>query len=47
MRVELRGATAAAKRWDNADLLPGVKVNADTMARVSELEQKGCTLIYQ
>jgi len=31
----------------NADLLAGVKVNTDAMARVTKLEQKGFTLIYQ
>ena len=41
------GATAKANHWGNADLLPGIKVNTDTMARVTELEQKGFTLIYQ
>jgi len=46
VQVELCGATAAAKRWGNADLLPGVKVNTDT-TRLSELEQKGFTPIYQ
>jgi hypothetical protein len=44
---ELCGATAAANHWGNADLLAGVKVNTDAMARVTELEQKGFTLIYQ
>ena len=47
VQIELCGATAAANHWGNADLLPGVKVNTDAMARVTELEQKGFTLIYQ
>jgi intracellular sulfur oxidation DsrE/DsrF family protein len=47
VRIELCGATAKANHWGNADLLPGVKVNTDAMARVTELEQKGFTLIYQ
>ena len=47
VQIELCGATAAANHWGNADLLPGVKVNTDAMARVTKLEQKGFTLIYQ
>ena len=47
VQIELCGATAAANHWGNADRLPGVKVNTDAMARVTELEQKGFTLIYQ
>jgi intracellular sulfur oxidation DsrE/DsrF family protein len=47
VQIELCGATAAANHWGNADLLAGVKVNTDAMARVTELEQKGFTLIYQ
>ena len=47
VQVELCGATAKANHWGNADLLAGVKVNTDAMARVTELEQKGFTLIYQ
>jgi intracellular sulfur oxidation DsrE/DsrF family protein len=47
VQIELCGATAKANHWGNADLLPGVKVNTDAMARVTELEQKGFTLIYQ
>ena len=46
VQIELCGATAKANHWGNADLLPGVKVNTDAMARVTELEQKGFTLIY-
>jgi intracellular sulfur oxidation DsrE/DsrF family protein len=47
VQIELCGATAAANHWGNADLLPGVKVNTNAMARVTELEQKGFTLIYE
>jgi intracellular sulfur oxidation DsrE/DsrF family protein len=47
VQIELCGATAKANHWGNADLLSGVKVNTDAMARVTELEQKGFTLIYQ
>jgi|SRR5271156_3496398 len=47
VQIELCGATAAANHWGNADLLPGVKVNTNAMVRVTELEQKGYTLIYE
>ncbi|HWU90201.1 MAG TPA: DsrE family protein [Kofleriaceae bacterium] len=41
VQVELCGATAAAHKWGNTDLLPGVKVNTDAMARISQLAQEG------
>lgn len=47
VQVELCGATAAGNHWTNANLLPGVKVNTDAMARVTQLEQQGYTLIYE
>jgi intracellular sulfur oxidation DsrE/DsrF family protein len=47
VQIELCGATAAANHWGNKDLLPGVKVNTNAMVRVTELEQKGFTLIYE
>src|SRR5271163_2317679 len=47
VQIELCGATAAANHWGNADLLPGVKVNTNAMVRVTQLEQKGYTLIYE
>jgi len=47
IQIELCGATAAANHWINKDLLPGVKVNTNAMVRVTELEQKGFTLIYE
>ena len=47
VQIELCGATAAASHWGNADLLPGVKVNTNAVVRVTELEQKGFTLIYE
>jgi intracellular sulfur oxidation DsrE/DsrF family protein len=39
--VELCGATAKAHHWGNADLLPGIKVNTDAMARTTQLVQQG------
>ena|SRR5215469_5906990 len=41
VEVELCGATAAVHHWGNADLLPGIKVNTDAMARMSQLAQEG------
>jgi intracellular sulfur oxidation DsrE/DsrF family protein len=41
VRVELCGATAAVHKWGNEDLLPGVKVNTDAMARLCQLAQEG------
>jgi intracellular sulfur oxidation DsrE/DsrF family protein len=41
VRVELCGATARVHGWGNADLLPGIKVNTDAMARTTQLVQRG------
>ena len=41
VRIELCGATAKAHNWGNADLLPGIKVNTDAMARTTQLVQQG------
>ena len=41
VQVELCGATATVHKWGNSDLLPGVKVNTDAMARMSQLAQEG------
>ena len=41
VQIELCGATAAVHHWGNADLLPGIKVNTDAMARMSQLAQEG------
>jgi intracellular sulfur oxidation DsrE/DsrF family protein len=41
VQIELCGATAAIHHWGNADLLPGIKVNTDAMARMSQLAQEG------
>jgi intracellular sulfur oxidation DsrE/DsrF family protein len=47
VRIELCGATAAAHNWGNADLLPGVRVNTDAMARMSQLAQEGFVQITE
>jgi intracellular sulfur oxidation DsrE/DsrF family protein len=41
VHIELCGATAKVHNWGNADLLPGVKVNTDAMARTAQLVQEG------
>ena len=41
VQMELCGATAKVHHWGNADLLPGVKVNTDAMARTAQLVQEG------
>lgn len=41
VQVELCGATAAVHHWGNEDLLPGIKVNTDAMARMCQLAQEG------
>ena len=47
VRVELCGATAKAHKWGNVDLLPGIKVNTDAMARTTQLVQKGFVKITE
>jgi len=41
VQIELCGATAKAHGWGNADLLPGINVNTDAMARTTQLVQAG------
>lgn len=41
VQVELCGATATVHHWGNEDLLPGIKVNTDAMARMAQLAQQG------
>lgn len=45
--VELCGATAKAHEWYNDDVLPGVKVNTDAMARTIQLVQQGFVKITE
>jgi len=47
VEVELCGATAAVHNWGNDDLLMGVKVNTNAMARMSELAQEGFVQITE
>jgi hypothetical protein len=47
VQIELCGATAKVYGWGNADLLPGVKVNTDAMARTTQLVQAGFVKITE
>ncbi len=47
VKVELCGATAKAHKWGNVDLLPGIKVNTDAMARTTQLVQEGFVKITE
>ncbi|ESY94398.1 DsrE family protein [Mesorhizobium sp. LNHC209A00] len=41
VKIELCGATAKIHKWGNSDLLPGIKINTDAMARTTQLVQEG------
>ena len=47
VQIELCGATAKVHNWGNADVLPGVKVNTDAMARLTHLVQEGFVKITE
>jgi intracellular sulfur oxidation DsrE/DsrF family protein len=47
VQVELCGATAVVNHWGNEDLLPGVKVNTNAMARMSQLVLEGFVQISE
>jgi len=47
VQIELCGATAKAHHWGTADLLPGIKVNTDAMARTTQLVQQGFVKIAE
>ena len=47
VKVELCGATAKAHNWGNEDLLPGITVNTDAMARTTQLVQQGFVKITE
>jgi intracellular sulfur oxidation DsrE/DsrF family protein len=40
VKIELCGGTAKAHHYGNQDLLPGILVNTDAMARTTELVQQ-------
>jgi intracellular sulfur oxidation DsrE/DsrF family protein len=47
VQVELCGATARAHHHGNEDLLPGIKINTDAMARTTQLVQQGFVKITE
>ena len=47
VQIELCGATATAHNWGNADLLPGIKINRNAMARTVQLVQEGFVKITE
>jgi intracellular sulfur oxidation DsrE/DsrF family protein len=47
VHVELCGATAKAHHYGNGDLIPGIEVNTDAMARTTQLVQQGCVKISE
>jgi hypothetical protein len=47
VHVELCGATANVHHWRNGDLIPGIKINTDAMARTTQLVQEGFVKISE
>ena len=47
VHVELCGATAKVHGWGNEDLLRGIRVNTDAMARTTQLVQQGFVKITE
>jgi intracellular sulfur oxidation DsrE/DsrF family protein len=47
VHVELCGATARVHHYGNEDLIPGIKVNTDAMARTTQLVQQGFVKITE
>lgn len=47
VHVELCGATAKFHHYGNGDLIPGIKVNTDAMARTTQLVQQGFVKITE
>jgi len=47
VQIELCGATAKVHNWNNADLLPGIKINTDAMSRTTQLVQEGFVKISE
>jgi len=47
VQVELCGATAKVHGWGNVDIIPGIKINTDAMARTTELVQEGFVKISE
>jgi intracellular sulfur oxidation DsrE/DsrF family protein len=47
VQVELCGATAKVHGWENADTIPGIKINTDAMSRLTQLVQEGFVKISE
>jgi len=47
VQIELCGATAKVHNWGNDDLLPGITINTDAMARTTQLVQEGFVKISE
>jgi intracellular sulfur oxidation DsrE/DsrF family protein len=47
VHFELCGATAKIHNWGNEDVLPGIKINTDAMARMTQLVQEGFVKISE
>src|SRR3974390_1376464 len=47
VQVELCGATAKTHGWGNVDVIPGIKINTDAMARTIQLVQEGFVKISE
>jgi intracellular sulfur oxidation DsrE/DsrF family protein len=47
VHFELCGATAKVHKWGNEDVLPGIKINTDAMARMTQLVQEGFVQISE
>ena len=47
VHFELCGATAKVHNWGNEDVLPGIKINTDAMARMTQLVQEGFVKISE
>jgi intracellular sulfur oxidation DsrE/DsrF family protein len=47
VHIELFGATAKVHNWGNEDVLPGIKINTDAMARMTQLVQEGFVQITE
>ena len=47
VHVELCGATAKVHHYGNGDLIPGIEINTDAMARTTQLVQQGFVKITE
>lgn len=47
VQVELCGATAKVHGWGNEDVIPGIKIDTDAMARLTQLVQEGFVKISE